>query len=474
MPPRLPDELCPHDTSPPHSPTTSGYSVNDEGTVEPAAAEELLPSPGLELSLPDALAIALQRNPDWISTLQARPVSRAALEVARRYPYAPTAQVQMAPSPREADGNTAKTFTQVSLSQTFELGGQRYHRWRSGIAQLEGTEWQIQHAAVFAVAETQRRFFTAVYQAQLRDLQHSMAELNEALLGVLQRRFEAGQASAADIALARIEAFSAAQQASVAKTRQVWALESLRVQLGLDSDAPLELNREVDLRELIPAEVLASLPEQRSDNPDDEADTEDRAEAGRDFLQLSASRPDVLAAEAELRWTESQLNLAQASLVPNVQVGPYFERDEGDTQSWGLVAQMPIGTAYTSAGKAQVWQRQAELQRQRVVLDQFVRKARLEIAAAARRYAQACRVVEDGRQTTDEGLSREVQRVEELYNAGQVDVLRVFTAREVLLQFRTSRAEAVNELGQAAADLIEATGVLPGTIAPSDRSNEHE
>ena len=159
--------------------------VVQASAVESVGPEELSESPRLDLSLSDAMAIALERNPDLMAAKQSEPVSRAALEVARRYPYAPTAQVQMAPSPHEADGRTLKTLTQVTLSQTFELGGQRHHRWRSGVAQVDRTEWLIQQAAVFAVAETQRRFFTALYQRHLLDVQQSMAELNEKLLGVL-------------------------------------------------------------------------------------------------------------------------------------------------------------------------------------------------------------------------------------------------------------------------------------------------
>jgi len=413
------------------------------------------------------MAIALERNPDLMAATQSWPVSRAALEVAKRYPYAPTAQVQMAPSPREADGGTLKTLTQVTLSQTFELGGQRHHRWRSGVAQLDRTEWLIRQAAVSTVAETQRRFFTALYQRHLLDVRQSMAELNEKLLGVLQRRFEAGQASAADVALARIEARSTAQQAAVVQTKSVAALQNLRTQLGLDSDQRLGLDHGVDEVELLPPQVLELLAEQTSPELDD-ADAVDRSRGSATFAELGAARPDVLAVKADLRWAQSQLNLARASLVPSVQLGPYFERDEGNTQFWGLVTQMKLGNAHTSNGTALVRQRQAEVRQRRVLLDQFAWKARLEIAAAARRYQQARRVVEPMGDDVAEQLLREVRRVQDLYAAGQVDLVRVFAARQAFLQFRTSRAEALNQLGQSAADLTAATGMLPAVLVTGE------
>ena len=58
-----------------------------------------------------------------------------------------------------------------------------------------------------------------------------------------------------------------------------------------------------------------------------------------------------------------------------------------------------------------------------------------------------------------------------MYDAGQVDLVRVFAVGTALLQFRTSHAEAVNQLGQAAADLIAATGALPEAFASNEGSD---
>ena len=60
-----------------------------------------------------------------------------------------------------------------------------------------------------------------------------LAELNEELLGVLQRRFQAGQATASDVALGAIEARAARQQAALATAALRAAELDLQVYLGV-------------------------------------------------------------------------------------------------------------------------------------------------------------------------------------------------------------------------------------------------
>jgi len=316
-------------------------------------------------------------------------------------------------------------------------------------------------------------------------VQQSTAKLNEDLSGVLVRRFDAGQASAADVALANIEARTATQQAAVAKTKQVAALEDLRAQLGLDPDQQMELRRDPDYLPWLPPQVRALVAEPSDPADDDPVANEHAVVFSRDPVQDSAldhngiseaasTRPDVLAAEADLRGAEAQFNLAQANLVPDVQLGPYYERDEAGTEFWGVLAQAQIGTALTSSGNVLVRQRMAELQQRRSALEQMTRKARLEIAAAIQRYRQSRRVVEQFGDDEAKELSQQVDRVRDLYDGGQVDLVRVFEARKALFQYRISRAEAINELGQAAADLTLATGALPQAPVVSEDSNGGE
>ncbi len=69
------------------------------------------------------------------------------------------------------------------------------------------------------VAQTTRLYFAAIYQRELRDLSQSLADLNEQLVGVIQRRQKAGQANSADVELARLQATLVAPPATPGGSR---------------------------------------------------------------------------------------------------------------------------------------------------------------------------------------------------------------------------------------------------------------
>ncbi|MCE9547123.1 MAG: TolC family protein [Planctomycetia bacterium] len=438
--------------------------ANPAGAPRP---EEVKAPPILgELSLDQAIAISIGRNPDFVTRTADEPVSQSAIGVARAPQFAPTFQAQLAPSPREEHGDSAKTKSAYQLTQTFEINHQRQIRTETSQAQLDQTQRNIQQTQVLTIAETERRFFAALYQRQVRDLTLSLANLNEELHGVLQRRFDAGRASAADVALAHIEARATRQQAGLAQEKYVTTLVALRNQIGVDPRSLPEPTGDLQVlsRETMQAAMSTLLDAGYAQN--NAATAASAATITDDNLaQWAADRPDVMAAEAELRAAESQFNLARASLVPDLSIGPYFERDEHDTQFWGFVAQMNVPVLYTASGRPLVNQRAAELERQRIALQQLRVKAQLEIKGAVERYQAALKVVDEFHDDANERLAGDVQRIQNLFEAGQGELLPVYAGRNSVLQFRKDRVEALNDLGQAVADLTAATGKLPGFIA---------
>lgn len=58
----------------------------------------------------------------------------------------------------------------------------------------------------------------------------------------------------------------------------------------------------------------------------------------------------------------------------------------------------------------------------------------------------------------------ELQRLEQQFEAGEVDMMRVFTARTSLLQLRRSYLDAINEVALSAAAVTAATGLPPDAL----------
>ena len=71
-------------------------------------------------------------------------------------------------------------------------------------------------------------------------------------------------------------------------------------------------------------------------------------------------------------------------------------------------------------------------------------------------------------ETPSERLPVELQKLEEQFVAGEVDILRVFQSRNSLIQNRRALLDSLNEIAQAAANVTAATGLpLETLLAPA-------
>jgi cobalt-zinc-cadmium efflux system outer membrane protein len=420
----------------------------------------------LELGLAAAIETGLERNPDLVTLRETEGVGRAVLGVARTYPFNPILQTRVLPLSRNPDGTNASTLNYVLLWQTFELAHQWRFRKEFAAAGLDNTRWTIQQAALQNVALTEQLYFAALYQRGLRELAHRTAQLNDELLQITERRFKAGRSSAADLALVRIDADSTRQQARLADITYRNALLALRRQLNLPDNAPLDLEgslidyvwRPVNGAEL--AKVTA------------QCDGFTECASGEALVaQLAGGRPDVLAARANLEAARSNLGLARASRVPNLLIGPFYERDASAIFTFGFQAQMEIPVVNT--GRPLVRQREAELRQRHIGFEQLEAKARVEARTALERYEQARVLCE---QTRGPGggqqLPGELSKLEEEFKKGEIDILRISQARNSLIQFRRTYLDSLNELAQAAAALTAATGLPPAAVVAPPNAGE--
>jgi len=71
--------------------------------------------------------------------------------------------------------------------------------WNLAVETVDSGLAKAKLAELTNAAQSERLFFTALYQRDLRDLAKLTASLNEQLLGVVQRRFNAGQGAPAEL-----------------------------------------------------------------------------------------------------------------------------------------------------------------------------------------------------------------------------------------------------------------------------------
>jgi outer membrane protein, heavy metal efflux system len=407
----------------------------------------------IRLTLREVIRTALAANPDLVALRQTEPVSAAALDVARTYPFNPQASVVVQPFTREKNGDNASTLIATCVQQEIELAHQGRYREQASSAELNRTHWGLLQAEVATSALAEQRFFAALYQRQRLELAISLANMNQQMLDVLRRRFEAGQATATDVSLAGIQAVTMRQQVELARTNYETALSDLRSTLGLSATAALELVGDLEHWEWLPlsaAQANAVGAHSSNNLPPDLL----AADAATRWLP---NRPDIRAAESDVDAARARLQLACASRVPNIKLGPVYERDESGTQFLGLEASMPLPVLNT--GEPLARQRHAELAQRLVTLNQLKLKAKLDIEAALQRYERARRAAEEFRAISSDKLAQDVRLIEDQFNAGQADLLRVYSARTSMIQSQITHLDSLQEVARAAAAITANTGL---------------
>jgi cobalt-zinc-cadmium efflux system outer membrane protein len=407
------------------------------------------------LSLGQAIETSLAQNPDLVAARRAEGVGRTAIGVAQTYPFNPWVQVQATPWQDPEQGGPGTTTHYVLLMQTLQLAHQRDYRERSAASALSSIRWNIAQQELLSVAQTMRLYFTAQYQRGIRDLARLSADVNDELLRISERQLAAGQAAAADVAIIRLDAQSTRRQAYLAEANYQTAILDLRRQLYLPLTTPFELWGGLDSWSWRPLSRLCA----------DDVDPQNLGPLDWRFqaTELAAGRPDVLAARSDVAVARANAGLADASRTPDLQIGPFYAQNEASTTFWGFRAQMDLPVLNT--GVPLLRQRVAELTQRQAIWRQLEARAGLEAQTALDRYERARLIAMDA-SSANESVPSELQRLEEQFKAGEVDVLRVFTARTSLIQLRRTYLDTLNEVAQAAANVTAMTGLPPAALMP--------
>ena len=170
-----------------------------------------------------------------------------------------------------------------------------------------------------------------------------------------------------------------------------------------------------------------------------------------------------MAAHADIDAARANTNLANAARTPDLQIGPYYQRNDSGTNFLGFRAQMDLPVI--NNGLPLVRQREAELSQRAVAWQQLVIRAGLEAQAAGDRYERARQMLVETRDRDGHELPVELRRLEEQFKAGEVDVLRVMQARNSLIQSQRADLDTLNEVLLSATAVTAAAGVPLESLA---------
>ena len=398
------------------------------------------------IGLEQALTGALIGNPDLITLRENGPASAEAVEVARRFPTALNPTLWLNPRPVVWEKNAGGTgyhmvqgYMNVSLRQPIELGHQTTHRHNIAKAAYEQAQFNIKQAEMNTLVQTYRAFQTAAYRREKSRLADDLVQFNHRLVETLRKGVDNNTVKADDLALAEVELQAVSQQVELARQDYETALADLHNQIG----RPETAGTVEPFGEFILPPYMGEA--------DDTAMVE---------LALT-SRPELVAARAAAKGTQSAISLAKGDKIPSMLVGPEYTRDEFGNHFAGFIATVALPVLNT--GAPLVRQREAEHRRAITAVQQLEQRTTTQVKVATTKWNSANRLVNQINSSTA-SLKASVDRLEKLFEANQTDISRLLQARQRLLQLENAKLDAIWQATQAQSDLLLATGA-PSIIA---------
>lgn len=393
------------------------------------------------LTLDQALAEALDRNPVLAVERNEVGIAAGALRQARVYPFNPELGLEGgAGRARLRDDATGRDIDSKSagLSQAIPIRGQWGLRVRSAEAGLNRANAFVKDVERQVVGDVLRTFGDVLVGQERVALAREIVALTTEVRDTAAKLLEAGAVPQLDMLRAGVE-LERAKNRLVSEERNLGtAQRDLALLLGRDPSAPVRA--EGPLTFPVPAGDLAAL--QR---------------------EARANRPDRVAARAAARVAAAELEVVKAErLFPEVRVGLRYDesRDfEAVNRSGLLTLSIPLPLFNRRQGDTE--RATAELRRQEAQVALIERRIEKDVASAGQQVAASAEVAGAYVSRILPEQDRNFRLLREGYNFGEFRITDVFVGQREFIDVRESHLAAVAELNAAIAELYRAINRRP-------------
>ncbi|PWU05708.1 MAG: hypothetical protein C5B51_13920 [Terriglobia bacterium] len=305
-----------------------------------------------QLSLPQAEEMLLQRNLAVVAGRQQLEVSQAlrliagykpnpVLQIgAEQFPiYSPVAGSYPRFFSTNSDTGAEPTYT-IQFNKVFERGGKREFREAQAEAQVDAARAQILDAFRTQLLQLRQAFVAAMLARENLKLAQSIDQQYQQTEDLTVLRVNAGDQAGMELFRVKAGRLPYKQAIIDAQTSYQQALQDMANLLNASVDAGSGVRGASNITSaaaqttppaLTPAvEVVGTFAERTLGHTVDELRS-----------MALARRPDVQAAQNNLRAAESGLRLAQAQRARDVSLGVEYQR-VGNDSAVGVVAQVPL------------------------------------------------------------------------------------------------------------------------------------
>jgi cobalt-zinc-cadmium efflux system outer membrane protein len=399
-----------------------------------------LAEPAPALSLADAKAAAFQHNWDLLAAKSGINSAEAQLIVAKEFPN-PTASLSLsyigAYNSATIEGNSfwhRSYDTLAAVSQLIEIAGKRHDRQAAGRAGIMGARARF-HDAKRTLDQGVAKAYVAALLAweNARVLRDSARLLNhESEIG--EARLKAGDLSDSDFKQIQINAGQFELQAGAADA----AATQARIQVEILMGAPQPKGQ------WTPADTLEQLA----------------AKAPAPVVTTTgALRPDVLAAQADLRGSEFNLKLQRAMRVPDPTFLIQYEHEPlppgppaDNTFGLGLSFPLPLW----NLNRGNIAAAQASLAQYQDALGKAAAQAAADVAGAQVEYDEAAARLRHYQKAILSQSAKVRESVSFAFEKGAATLVDLLEAERTDNTVRLAAAQAMADTASATADVIAA------------------
>ncbi|MGD1083951.1 MAG: TolC family protein [Verrucomicrobiota bacterium] len=400
-----------------------------------------------ELSLARAKEIAFEKNWDLLAAKSGIDAATAQLIVAKEFPN-PTASLSIAKigthdsATSMGNGVWDRNYDSIAaVSQLIEIAGKRHDRQVAGRAGVIGAKARFYDAKRILDQGVTKAYIAALLAGENVRILNQSADLLLKEAKIAEDRNKAGDLSVSDMRQIEINAEQFGLQAKSAEAAAVQARIGVEILMGVPRPGG----------NWTPTESLDKLVGAR--NPP-------AAEAKPD-----AARPDVLAAEADLRGGKAQLQLQRATRIPDptftigVEHNPPNSGPAVDTFLVGLSFPLPLWNR--NGGNIQA--AQASVDQFEEALGKVKTQAMADIANAQVEFDEAHKRWLLYRDVTAPKSEQVRESVEFAYKKGGAALVDLLNAEQTDNTIRLALAQAMSDTSSAIADLEAAQNVLTET-----------
>ncbi|MBI4617963.1 MAG: TolC family protein [Planctomycetes bacterium] len=416
----------------PLRPQEAWRAIERAGTGE-TAGQGMPPSFdfGDGLSIDEAVSLAMVMNPKLEAIRQEKKIARAQLSAAGLLPD-PEVDVKWL-APLRGDESAGEVDASFDIQALF-LRGQRRARAR---IRIEEVNWEVAEEEWRLASEVRRSYVDVLYWDLVVDKNAEQKGVLERLLEITRSRRAAGAGTELDVVVVESEVAELERERRRSERERAQSLQDLNRLVGLGPDHQTRMEKTDD--------PLAHV-----------AVTDDIAELS---ARVPSYRPDLRRAEQAYRGADQELLIAhRKSQVPPIEVGPSYERGEGEDFMGGhLSIEIPL----FNRNKGEIATRTAERSKVRANYVSLLHQARAELNEAWNRLQRLDGDLRFYFSDVAPRLDRGLELTDKAFRAGELDLFKVLQVQRGVLLSRRQVLDALREFHRARIDVEESVGPRP-------------